>query len=191
MDDYLSGTDRTFTVPRRHGQGVRRPLPGHGQPRRLRPAHPDAGGLVEVRLGFTTGEGGVPLVDPQPTLSVFLMSGDADGDQGPWTVVRATTSQIVVTEPSALDRVTSPVAVRGAAATYEGNVLVQVREDGMLDGANLGFGPVTGRGDGVLGDFSGDIAFTAPSTPAGAIVFSERSALDGHTVRATVVRVAF
>ena len=64
------------------------------------------------------------------------------------------------------------MTVRGQAATFEGNVLVQVREDGMLDGANLGFGPVTGRGDGVLGDFAGDIAFDRPE-PAGAVVFPE------------------
>ncbi|MEA2971880.1 MAG: hypothetical protein QOG82_338 [Actinomycetota bacterium] len=191
MDDYLSGTDRTFTVPVDTAKAFGVRYLGMGSPASFGPPTPVAGGLVEVKLGFTTGEGGIVIVDPQPSMSVFLLSGHADGDQGPWTVVRATSPQIVVTEPTALDRISSPVPVRGQAATFEGNVLVEVRDDGMLDGANLGFAPVTGRGDGILGDFSGDIAFTAPSQPAGAMVLSEKSAIDGHTVRATVVRVAF
>ncbi|HEX7276770.1 MAG TPA: Gmad2 immunoglobulin-like domain-containing protein, partial [Acidimicrobiales bacterium] len=98
----------------------------------------------------------------------------------------------VVARPAALDRISSPVAARGQAATFEGNVVVEVREDGMLAGTRLGQGFVTGRGDGVLGDFAGDIAFDAPTKAAGAVVFFERSAADGvGVVRATVVRVAF
>jgi spore germination protein GerM len=192
MDAYLSGTDRTFTVPVDTAKAFGVRYLGMVNPAPFGPPTPVAGGLVEVKLGFTTGEGGLPTVDPQPSMSVFLLSGHADGDQGPWTVVRATSPQIVVTEPIALDRISSPVAVRGQAATFEGNVVVEVREDGMLDGANLGRGFVTGRGDGVLGDFAGDIAFTAPSEPAGAVIFSERSMADpGGVVRATVVKVTY
>ncbi|MEA2827050.1 MAG: hypothetical protein QOG43_1489 [Actinomycetota bacterium] len=191
MDGYLAGADRTFTSPVETAKAFGARYLGMASPAVFGSPTPAAGGRVEVKLGFTTGEGGTPIVDPQPTMSVFLMSGGADGDQGPWTVVGASSPQIVVSQPVALDRVTSPVAVRGQAATFEGNVLVEVREDGMLAGANLGSGPVTGRGDGVLGPFSGDIAFKPPSKPAGAILFSEKSALDGQTVRATVVRVTF
>jgi hypothetical protein len=39
--------------------------------------------------------------------------------------------------------------------------------------------------------FRGAIAFTAPTTPRGAIVFLAHGARDGHVVQATVVRVAF
>jgi hypothetical protein len=147
---------------------------------------------MEVQLGFTVGEGGAPIVDPQPTVSVFLIRVDAPGDHDPWTVVAATSPQIVVSAPLALDRVSSPVSARGAAATFEGNVEVQVRADGMPKDKYLGRGQVTGRGDGVLGDFTGEIPFDPPAQPAGAIVFLERSSADGQGVlRATVVRVAF
>ena len=192
MDDYLSGADRTFTSPLETARLFGLRYLGMVSPATFGSPTPVAGGRVEVGLGFTTGEGGTPIVDPRPTMSVFLMAGDADGDQGPWTVVAATSPQIVVTRPAALDRVTSPVAVRGEAATFEGNVLVEVRADGMLAGADLGQGPVTGRGDGVLGPFAGEIAFGAPSKPAGAMVFQETSSADGvGVIRATVVRVAF
>ena len=192
MDDYLSGADRTFTSPLETARLFGARYLGMVNPATFGSPTPVAGGRVEVELGFTTGEGGTPIVDPRPTMSVFLLAGDADGDQGPWTVVAATSPQIVVSSPAALDRVTSPVAVRGEAATFEGNVLVEVRADGMLAGVNLGQAPVTGRGDGVLGPFAGDIPFATPSKPAGAMVFQEKSAADGvGVIRATVVRVAF
>ena len=192
MDDYLKEADRTFTSPLETAKAFGDRYLGMPSPATFGTPTPVAGGRVEVKLGLTTGEGGRPIVDPQPSISVFLMSGASDGDQGPWTVVAAMSPQIVVSQPAALDRVASPVAVRGQAATFEGNVLVEVREDGMLAGAKLGSGPVTGRGDGVLGPFAGDIGFGAPSKPAGAVVFEEISAADGvGVIRATVVRVAF
>lgn len=43
----------------------------------------------------------------------------------------------------------------------------------------------------MLRPFSGDIAFRAPSKPAGALVFTDLSAADGQVLRATVVRVRF
>ena len=163
MDAYLSGADRTFTVPADTAKAFGVRYLGMVNPAVFGSPTPVAGGLAggQARLHHRRGRQ-CRSSTPSRSMSVFLLSGDADGDQGPWTVVRATSPQIVVTEPAALDRVSSPVAVRGQAATFEGNVLVEVREDGMLDGANLGLGPVTGRGDGVLGDFAGDIAFDRP-----------------------------
>ncbi len=192
MDAYLSGADRTFTSPVDTAKAFAARYVGMVDPATFGSPTPSTGGRLEVKVGFTTGEGGTPIADPQPTMSVFLMSGNADGDLGPWTVVAASSPQIVVTRPAALDRVSSPVGVAGQAATFEGNVVVQVREDGMLADRRLGEGFVTGRGDGVLGPFSGEIGFEAPSEAAGAVVFLERSAADGQGVlRATVVRVAF
>jgi len=192
MDAYIASGDRTFTTPVETARQFADRYVGMRDPVSFGPPTVAAGGLVEVKLGFRFGEGGVPVANPQPTMSVFLRTGGADGDLGPWTVVSATSPQIVVTLPAALDRVSSPVAVRGEAATFEGNVVVQVREDGMLADRRLGDGFVTGRGDGVLGAFAGEIPFQAPTKPAGAVVFLERSAADGQGVlRATVVRVAF
>ncbi|MDP8937751.1 MAG: GerMN domain-containing protein [Actinomycetota bacterium] len=151
-----------------------------------------AGRLVEVRIGFGTGEGGRPIADPRPTMTVRLQSvGNLDGDRNPWTVVAATSEQIVVDSPKALDRVSSPVSVAGRAHVFEGNVTVEVREDGMLAGQSLGKGFVTGGGD-ALRPFSGRVTFRSPSKAAGAVVFYELSAADGQGVlRATVVRVRF
>jgi hypothetical protein len=192
MDDYIAGGDRTFTTPVETARQFAIRYVGMGDPVILGGPTVAAGGLVEVNVGFGTGEGGAPIANPQPTMSVFLRSGGADGDLGPWTVVSARSPQIVVDQPVALARVNSPVSVRGAAATFEGNVEVHVREDGMLADRNLGEGFVTGRGDGVLGPFAGQIPFDSPSKPAGAVVFFERSAADGQDVlRATVVRIDF
>jgi hypothetical protein len=192
MDDYIAGGDRTFTTPVETARQFAIRYVGMVDPVTFGPPTVASGGLVEVKVGFGTGEGGVPVPNPQPTMSVFLRSGGADGDLGPWTVVSAVSPQIVVDQPVALVRITSPVTVRGSAATFEGNVQVEVREDGMLADRNLGAGFVTGRGDGVVGPFTGEIAFQRATKPGGAVVFFERSAADGQGVlRATVVRVAF
>ena len=153
-----------------------------------------AGRLVEVKVGFGTGEGGRPLPDPKPTMTVRLQSlgsRSLDGDRNPWTVVAATADDIVVDTPKTLDRVSSPVRLGGRARAFEGNVTVEVREDGMAAGQSLGKGFVTGGGD-ALRPFTGSVPFRAPSKPGGAVVLYELSAADGQSVlRATVVRVQF
>jgi hypothetical protein len=60
----------------------------------------------------------------------------------------------------------------------------------MTAAQSLGTGVVTGGGD-QLRPFAGDVAFRAPSKPAGAVSFVERSAADGAIRKATVVRVRF
>ncbi|HVF13791.1 MAG TPA: GerMN domain-containing protein [Acidimicrobiales bacterium] len=191
MDAYLSGGDRTFTTPAETARQFAIRYVGVRDPAIIGPPTVASGGLVEVKVGFTTGEGGIPIADPRPSMSVFLMAGNADGDQGPWTVVSATSPEIVVESPGDRAQVSSPVAVRGRNNTFEGNVEVQVREDGMLFDESLGSGPVTG-GMGELTPFAGEIAFRSPTEAAGAIVFFDRAMADGQgVVRATVVRVAF
>ncbi len=195
MDTFFSPNgprDQTFTNPVETAKAFADRYLGMVGPVTFGPPAAVAGGRVEVKVGFGTGEGGVPIADPQPTMSVILLGGGADADQGPWTVVGATSPNIVVNQPVALARISSPVTVRGAAATFEGNVVVQVREDGMLKDRRLGQGFVTGRGDGVLGDFGGEIPFDAPSKSAGAVVFLAPSAADGQgTIAAAVVKVSF
>ncbi len=200
MDAYLSGADRSFTDPVETARLFGSWYLGMVSPATFGSPTPVAGGRLEVKLGFTTGEGGNPIADPQPTMSVFLMSGDADGDLGPWTVVGATSPNIVVTAPTTLQTISSPTALRGQATAFEGTVGVEVREDPtvegtdfeMADGRVLGTSFVTGRGDGILGDFAGEVAFDPPTRSAGAVIFQERSAADGVGVlRATVVKVAF
>ncbi|MEA2716940.1 MAG: hypothetical protein QOI99_1257 [Actinomycetota bacterium] len=191
MDAYLSGGDRTFTSPAETARLFAIRYVGMIDPVVVGPPTAAAGGLLEVKLGVQYGENAIPVPNPSPTMSVFLQGGHADGDQGPWTVVSATSPVILVDTPTAGARVASPVRVSGRNNTFEGNVEVQVKEDGMLSGESLGLNPVTG-GMGELTPFSGEIAFRAPTKPAGAIIFFERSQADGvGVVRATVVRVAF
>lgn len=112
------------------------------------------------------------------------------GEDGPWTVTKAATPGIVVRSPAASATVTSPLRLEGSARAYEGNVLVEVREDGMRAGASLGETFVTGGGDQLV-PFSGSVTFRAPSEAAGAVLFVEPSGEDGGTMAATVVRVRF
>jgi len=145
----------------------------------------------EVGVGFRYSEGRNPVADPKPTTTVVVRQLGRRGDSGAWTVTAAWSPNIEVSGPQPLGRVSSPLPLTGRASAFEGHVNVSVREDAMLAGATLGDGFVTGRGDGELGPFSGQIAFRSPSKPAGAVVFFERSAADGQVLRATVVRVTF
>ena len=190
-DAYARGNDNRYRNAVDTAREFARRYVGMTEPVAVGGATP-AGRLVEVRIGFGTGEGGRPIADPRPTMTVQLQSvGNLDGDRNPWTVVGATSEQIVVDTPKALDRVSSPVPVAGRAHAFEGNVTVEVREDGMLAGQSLGKGFVTGGGD-ALAPFNGRVTFRSPSKPAGAVVFYELSAADGQSVlRATVVRVRF
>jgi len=190
-DAYADGSDTRFRNAVDTAREFARRYVGMAQPVAIGGATP-AGRLVEVRVGSGAGEGGRPVAEPRATMTVQLQSvGNRDGDRNPWTVVGARSEQIVVDTPKALDRVSSPVAVGGRAHVFEGNVTVEVREDGMLAGQALGKGFVTGGGD-ALAPFSGRVTFRAPSKPGGAVVFYEVSAADGQAVlRATVVRVQF
>jgi hypothetical protein len=151
---------------------------------------PTGTGAGEVPVGFR-GEGGRPAT--QPTTVVQLRQLGTVGAGGAWTAVVATSPDIEVSAPAAGATLASPVALTGRARAFEGTVQVEVREDGMVFGQSLGATFVTGRGDGVLGPFSGSVTYRAPSRPAGAVVFFERSAAGGDSsavLRATALRVA-
>lgn len=145
----------------------------------------------EVKVGFRNGEGGTPLPDPKATMSVFL-KGVGAGGGAPFTVVSARSPEIVVSSPADFATITPPVRVAGAASAFEGNVEVEVREDGQVSGKALGVGNVSGSGDAQLGPFDNNIFFKVPTKPAGAVVLFERSAASGQGIlRATAVRVVF
>lgn len=150
---------------------------------------PGGNGAGEVPVGFT-GEGGRPATSPTTVVAVRQLG--TVGPSGAWTVVGATSPDIEVDAPVVAARVTSPLAVTGRARAFEGTVQVEVREDGMVFGQSLGSTFVTGRGDGVLGPFSGSLSYRAPTRPGGAVVFFEQSMADSGSpvLRATAVRVA-
>lgn len=115
------------------------------------------------------------------------------GSSEVWTVVGATTDSIRLTSPQPHDPITSPVVVRGSSCcTFEGNVVVQVREDGREELADhLGQLAVIGGATGDHAAFHAEVPFAAPSRRGGAIVAFSTSPLDGSVDRATVVRVRF
>lgn len=148
-------------------------------------------GAGEVGVGFRYTEGRAPVADPRVTTNVIVRQLGRQGPGGVWTVTAASAPNIEVQAPGPLERVSSPARLAGRASAFEGHIDVVVREDGMLSGASLGQSFVTGRGDGELGPFSGQVAFRPPSRPGGAVLFFDRSAADGQVLAATVVRVVF
>jgi hypothetical protein len=120
---------------------------------------------------------------PVTTVLVRRLSGD-----GTWSVLGAATADIEITSPGLLDPVRSPVAVRGAGRAFEGNILVEVRDDDATTALGTGF--VTGGGD-VVRPFEGRVDFRAPSTPRGALVLHTTSAEDGRVWQAAVLRISF
>jgi spore germination protein GerM len=190
LDAYAAGTERTYRDPVATARDFATKYLGMDNPVDF-PSRSTGEGTVEVPLGFRYGEGRTPVPSPQATFVVIVRQLGAQGPSGPWTVVEATSPNIVVTTPKPLDKVGSPVRLTGQAHAFEGTVNVQVREDGMVAGQTLGRGFVTGGGD-ALRPYSGDIDFRSPTKPGGAIVLTELSAADGQgTLRAAVVKVRF
>jgi hypothetical protein len=189
LDAYAAGTDKTYRDPVATARDFATRYVGMDDPVTFgfTATGPGAG---DVAVGPRYLEGHTPAPNPRPTFTVAVRQLGAQDATGPWTVVGASAPDIVVATPGSGDRIASPVPLSGQAQAFEGTVGVTVREDGMLAAQSLGRGIVTGGGDQLRG-FSGDVAFRAPSKPAGAITFVELSAADGHVVKATVVRVRF
>lgn len=107
-----------------------------------------------------------------------------------WFVIGASAESIRLDSPAQGATLSSPERLTGAASAFEGHVAVRLLADGVAEPIAETY--VTGRGDGVLGDFSGELTFTAPAGARhGVLVLSEPSAKDGATIAATVIRVHF
>jgi len=190
LDAYAAGSERTYRDAAATARDFAVKYLGMDNPLDF-PGRPNGPGSFEVPMGPRYGEGRTPLPNPQATFGVLLRQLGAQDASGPWTVVEVVAITITVTTPKALAKVASPVRATGQAHTFEGNVTVQVREDGMLAGQSLGRGFVTGGGD-MLRPYAGEIAFRSPSKPGGAIVFTEQGMADGQGIlRAAVVKVSF
>lgn len=105
-----------------------------------------------------------------------------------WSVLGAGTPEIEITAPSAGEAVSSPVRVQGLALAFEGNVNVEIRQDGSNDA--LGTGYVTGGGD-IMRPFDNAIGFDDPTAAYGALVLVTRSMEDGRVWTASVLRIRF
>jgi hypothetical protein len=107
-----------------------------------------------------------------------------------WIVTGASTNTIRLDTPTAGSAIRSPQALAGAASAFEGHVDVMLYVDG--EAAPLATTAVTGRGDGQLGDFTGQLRFAPP--PAGTrgiLVLASPNGDDGTTVSAVAIRVRF
>jgi Immunoglobulin-like domain of bacterial spore germination len=107
-----------------------------------------------------------------------------------WFVIGAVVESIRLDTPEQGATISSPQALEGAAFAFEGTVNVRLFVDGVAEPIAETF--VTGRGDGELGDFTGELTFDLPAgAEHGVLVLSEASAKDGSTIAATVIRVHF
>ena len=195
--DTTSTTDgTTTTVPAEFRSAV---WPWFSSPTRYADPVDAARGFAESFLGFDeavvgefregdsrSGEVEIrPTVDG-PATTVFVRQLGPDDT---WWVLGSATANIIVDEPEALCGVESPLELSGQALAFEGNVEVQVREDGIDE--SVVTSNVTGGGTELL-PFDGSIDFEVdPSAESGALVFLTRSAEDGGPWEAVVIRVFF
>src|SRR4029079_9167443 len=77
-----------------------------------------------------------------------------------WFVIGSTTDSIQLATPEPRATITSPQELIGMAYAFEGTVNVRLYVDGTQE--PVADTVVTGRRDGVLGDFSGKPASTVP-----------------------------
>lgn len=179
-DAYAAGSDDFYRDPVRTARefalsyaGMPDPVAGEYRAGDLR------SGEVEVRP------------KPGSPFRTTVVVRQTGGAPSPWVVVAAAARNIQLVSPVALDRIASPVLVSGRASAFEGNVLVQVKEDGMGPGEFLGQEPLTGGAGPELEPFSGPVPFKAPKRLAGAVVALTDSAEDGTVEQVSAVRVSF
>jgi hypothetical protein len=130
-------------------------------------------GEVEVRA----------FADGAPT---FVAVRQLEDDH--WYVVGASTDSIRLSTPDVGDTLTSPQPLEGQAYAFEGTVAVRLFADGVQEPIGETF--VTGRGDGVLGPFSGEIEFTNDTGAThGVLVLYSESGEDGAPIEFSAIRV--
>ncbi len=149
-------------------------------------------GMVSPLVGsFQRGDsrsGEVPVrATPSGPVTTVLLRQLTSSNS--WWVLGAACPDIIVTSPSALTGISSPVEIKGQSTAYEGVINVEVRQDGSL--APLRADTVIGGSMGVMGPFSKYVSFYGPTTSAGALLFRTLSAKDGAVLEASAIRVAF
>jgi hypothetical protein len=110
-----------------------------------------------------------------------------------WWVLGVTGRSIQIDGPTRLERISSPLTVRGKAEVYEGSLYFEVTQDRPGRDLVLGEGLVDGRASTRPGDL-GRLRFRQPTGDApGWAIFYDASAADGGNaiLQATMVRVQF
>ncbi len=130
-------------------------------------------GEVEVR-GFAAGA--------PTTVLVRQLEDDT------WFVIGAVTDSIQLATPESGATISSPQPLAGMAYAFEGTVVVQLYVDGTQEPIADTF--VTGRGDGVLGDFTGELEFEdTTGATHGVLLLTSNSGEDGAPIEAAAIRV--
>jgi hypothetical protein len=144
--------------------------------------------LVGAFHSTTTGSGQVPVKASRSgvTTTVSLRRFTSSNT---WWIIGATSPEIVITAPSIMQTISSPVQLAGRSTAYEAVVNVQIRRDGSL--AAITRTTVMGGSMGVMGPFSKTVAYVVPTAAGGAVLLRTYSAKDGHVLEATAVRVRF
>jgi hypothetical protein len=106
-----------------------------------------------------------------------------------WYVLGGAHVSIQPAQPEAGATVTSPLALAGQAYAFEGTVGVRVHADGATDPIGTTF--VTGRGDGVLGDYDGEVDFDLAGAPNGFILYLSEGGEDGAPIAFVAHRLHF
>jgi hypothetical protein len=105
-----------------------------------------------------------------------------------WYVIGATSDAIRLATPEPGATIASPQPLSGQAYAFEGNVLVRLFVDGVQE--PIAQTNVTGRGDGVLGDFSGELEFSDDTGAThGVLILNGTSGEDGSATEAYAIRV--
>lgn len=105
-----------------------------------------------------------------------------------WFVIGATTDSIQLATPEPRATISSPQELVGMAYAYEGTVNVRLYVDGTQE--PIAETIVTGRGDGVLGDFSGELDYTdTTGATHGVLLLSSAGGQDDSPLEASAIRV--
>jgi Immunoglobulin-like domain of bacterial spore germination len=109
-----------------------------------------------------------------------------------WWVLGVDGRSIKITSPTRLQRISSPLAVRGTAEVYEGTLYFKVTQDQPGRDLLLGQGFVDGSASTQPGDL-GTLRFRQPAGtgPGWVIFYDAGAATGGGIVQATAVRVQF
>lgn len=152
--------DRTTEDPQRVARSFVRDYIGVTEPAMSEFVDNGAGtGEIEVHR---RGEDGRELAAVVSTLS--LRQREAGG----WAVTSAYSPEVELTEPRPLGEIASPVRVAGRGRGFEGNVVLEVREQYAVD--PLAQTPVTAGAFEKLEPFSARLAFDTSRAIIGAIV---------------------
>jgi hypothetical protein len=141
----------------------------------------------EVGFRHRYGEGRRPLPQTRPYAVVVRLQRLPAG----WWVLGVDGRSIQITSPTRLQRISSPLTVRGAADVYEGTLSFKVTQDRPGRDLVLGQGFVDGSASkpGELGT----LRFRQPAStgPGWATFYEESAATGGGALQATMVRVQF